>query len=363
MIYGYLRVSSDKQDVDSQKQGVVELAKQKKIVINDWIIDDGVSGTKDPNKRNLGGLLHKVQEGDTIICAELSRLGRKLFMVMTILQELMKRKCKLFTVKDRYELGDNIQSAVLAFAFGLSAQIERDMIAMRTKEGLALKRSQGVLLGRGIGVKNSVSRYTEEQKDRIMQLYQDGKSCSAIAKTITKETGRNTARASIAYYLCLWGVYKGIRRGFNLTLLDDTVVFVRANRNKNTEYVGASYCTVQNAFQSGRQMLGVKKIEEVFDDPSTVDSKQFNNRVRIYTPSNNDNIDRETLISLINENKTLPEIYEIMKNDNVSYSDLYDYINKDIELNPLYRTQGMRRVKKVRYIDEKGEYVVCNGKK
>ena len=148
MIYGYLRVSSDEQDVNSQKQGVETFAKEKGWTIDKYITDEGVSGGKDPDKRNLGPLLKLVQKGDVIICSEISRLGRDLYMVMDILHFCMDRGCIIYTVKDRFTLGDDIQSKVLAFAFGLSAEIERQMIRQRTKEGLRLRVKQGILLGR-----------------------------------------------------------------------------------------------------------------------------------------------------------------------------------------------------------------------
>ena len=117
MIYGYLRVSSDEQDVNNQKQGVVKFAEQHEWKIEAYITDEGISGTKDPSKRALGKLLKKVKKGDIIICSEISRLGRNLLMIMSILQQLMKKGAMLYTVKDNYVLGDNIQSTVLAFAF------------------------------------------------------------------------------------------------------------------------------------------------------------------------------------------------------------------------------------------------------
>ena len=139
MIYGYLRVSTDDQDSENQKVGVSAKATSIGVAIDDWIIDDGISGTKEPEKRLLGKLMKKLKPGDVIITSELSRLGRKLFMIMRILEFCMQHEVKVYTVKDGYELGDNIQSKVLAFAFGIAAEIERDMISQRSKEALARK--------------------------------------------------------------------------------------------------------------------------------------------------------------------------------------------------------------------------------
>lgn len=183
MVYGYLRVSSDEQTVENQKVGVVSFAEAHEWQIDGYIIDDGVSGTKDPSKRQLGRLLNKVKEGDIIICSEISRLGRNLLMIMSILQMLMQKKAMLYTVKDNYILGDNIQSTVLAFAFGLAAQIERDMISMRTKEALARKRAEGVILGRPVGRKTTPSsRKLFPKNNLIRELLANGTSKMKIAK-------------------------------------------------------------------------------------------------------------------------------------------------------------------------------------
>ena len=103
--------------------------------------------------------MKRVQQNDLIICAELSRLGRNLFMIMEILNICMNKECRVWTIKDNYRLGDDIQSKVLAFAFGLSAEIERNLISQRTKEALARKRQEGVVLGRPKGRRNAPNKY------------------------------------------------------------------------------------------------------------------------------------------------------------------------------------------------------------
>ena len=140
MIYGYIRVSSDKQTVENQRFEINNFCERYKLVIDGWI-EETISGTKAYNKRELGKLLKRVQKDDLIICAELSRLGRNLFMIMEILNICMTKECRVWTIKDNYRLGDDIQSKVLAFAFGLSAEIERNLISQRTKEALARKKA------------------------------------------------------------------------------------------------------------------------------------------------------------------------------------------------------------------------------
>lgn len=172
MVYGYIRVSTDHQDCENQKLGIEAKARSLGVQIEKYIQDSGVSGTKEPNKRALGACLRRLQSGDVLICSELSRLGRKMFMIMRILEHCMNIGARVYTVKDGYELGDNIQSKVLAFAFGLSAEIERDLISQRTKEALALRRAQGYKLGRAFGSRNKRHKMDGKYETVIKMLNQ-----------------------------------------------------------------------------------------------------------------------------------------------------------------------------------------------
>ena len=188
MIYGYIRVSTDRQDTENQKLGINEKAKLLGFEIQEWISDDGVSGTKEPDKRLLGKLLKTVKQGDIIISSELSRLGRNLFMVMRILEHCMKSGVKVYTVKDGYELGDNVTSKVLAFAFALAAEIERDMISKRTKEALARKKAEGVHIGRHKGRLSDKVKLTGREEE-IKKLLSKGKSQVYISKKMKVARG------------------------------------------------------------------------------------------------------------------------------------------------------------------------------
>lgn len=193
-VYAYLRVSTGKQDGENQRKGVDDFAKSRGLEITEYIDDEGVSGTKEPEKRELGKLMKKLKPGDVLIAGEISRLGRSLFMVMRILEYCMNNDVKVYTVKDGYELGDNIQSKVLAFAFGLSAEIEREMISRRTKEALAKKRAEGVILGRPKGRKSGCVKLTGKAKDiKVMLDY--GIPRIQIAKRM--KVNRNTLAAFI----------------------------------------------------------------------------------------------------------------------------------------------------------------------
>ena len=190
MVYGYIRVSSDKQTVENQRFEINNFCERQDIRIDGWI-EETISGTKSYNKRELGRLLKRVEKNDLIICAELSRLGRNLFMIMEILNICMTKECRVWTIKDNYRLGEDIQSKVLAFAFGLSAEIERNLISQRTREALARKKTEGVVLGRPKGRKSSLEKYKLFPKTTLIrELLNTGMSQRKIAKIC--KVDRNT---------------------------------------------------------------------------------------------------------------------------------------------------------------------------
>jgi DNA invertase Pin-like site-specific DNA recombinase len=180
MIYGYIRVSTDKQTVENQRFEVVNFCKQKEIIVDKWI-EETISASKELNDRRLGKLIKKMRSGDILICTELSRLGRNLLMIMGILNDCMRKDVRIWTIKDNFRLGDDISSKVLAFAFGLAAEIERNLISQRTKEALARKKAEGVILGRPKGKKSTKKKLSGKDK-QIQEMLEAGISYSAIAR-------------------------------------------------------------------------------------------------------------------------------------------------------------------------------------
>ena len=170
MIYGYIHVSTDKQTTENQRFEILKFASEKKLHIDRWI-EETISATKKLSHRKLGALIERMHEDDILIVTELSRLGRSLLEVMSILHTLMEKDVKVFTTKERYELGNNISSKVLAFAFSLSAEIERSMISSRTKEALARKKSEGKRLDRPRGKLSAVTKLSG--KDDLIREYLD----------------------------------------------------------------------------------------------------------------------------------------------------------------------------------------------
>ena len=180
MTYGYIRVSTDTQTVENQRFEILNFCKRNNLSVDSWI-EETISGTCEVQKRKLGNLLSKIKKDDLIICSELSRLGRNLFMIMSVLNMLMEKGAKIWTIKDGYKLGDDIQSKVLAFAFGLSAEIERNLISQRTREALQRKKSEGIKLGRPAGTTNRHSKLEGAELAISVMLY-SGTSIYTMSK-------------------------------------------------------------------------------------------------------------------------------------------------------------------------------------
>jgi len=180
MIYGYIRVSTDKQTVENQRYEISRFCEKNLLKVSKWI-EEVISGTKKVEERKLGKLIKKMRKDDVLICSELSRLGRNLLMIMSVLNECMNRSIQVWTIKDNYRLGNDISSKVLAFAFGLSSEIERNLISQRTKEALARKRAEGAILGRPKGSKSKKKKLSGKESE-IKELLSKRFSKSAIAR-------------------------------------------------------------------------------------------------------------------------------------------------------------------------------------
>ena len=186
MTYAYIRVSTDKQTVENQRFEINKFLQLSDLKIDFWI-EETISGTVSPKKRNLGKLLEKAQKGDIIVCSELSRLGRNMFMIMSILNILMERGVIIYTVKERYKLGEDLTSKVLAFAFSISAEIERTLISQRTTEALRRKKADGIKLGRPKGKKNSHYKLSGCD-NKIKLMLEEGYPKTLISKQLNVST-------------------------------------------------------------------------------------------------------------------------------------------------------------------------------
>ena len=178
--YAYIRVSTDKQDLENQKFAILQFANNKKLG-NVEFIEEAVSGKVSWKNRKLKDLIMQLQKRDNLIVAELSRLGRSMLEIMELLNLLLQKGINIYVVKGNYELKDDIQSKVLAFAFSLASEIERELISQRTKEALAKRKAEGKKLGRP---KGSYSSKLDEKREYIEELLNKGVSIASIAKIL-----------------------------------------------------------------------------------------------------------------------------------------------------------------------------------
>lgn len=180
MIYGYCRVSTQHQTEENQHFVIENFAKNNSIKIDVWI-EEKISTGKKLSERKLGTLLNKLKPGDILITTEISRLGRSLLEVMGILQHCLEQECQIWTLKENFRLGTDIQSKVLAFAFGLSAELSKQLLQERVRESLARLKANGKKLGRPIGAQSKTLKL-ERNKKRINNLITRGISKNEIAK-------------------------------------------------------------------------------------------------------------------------------------------------------------------------------------
>ena len=177
-IYGYVRVSSDLQNCANQHYEIETFCKKNHLVIDEWV-EEVISSKKILKERKLGKLLSKLKKDDILITTEISRLGRNMLEVMGILQHCLEKECQVWTIKENYRLGVDIQSKLLAVVFSLVAEMERQMISQRTKECLKRLKDEGKHLGRPYGF---TYRKLHKKHNKIKELLDRQVPKAQIAK-------------------------------------------------------------------------------------------------------------------------------------------------------------------------------------
>ena len=180
MIIGYLRVSTGKQHPANQQDEIRRFAESRNLTVDRWVTEIA-SGKEHGKDRKLGALLKRMKQGDTLIVTEISRLSRTLTDIMAIMGQCLNRDINLYTTKEGYSFDNTINSKVLCFAFGLVAEIERNLISMRTREALALRKSNGVILGRRKGSYTKQNLLIENRQE-VIQMFNEGKLVSDVCK-------------------------------------------------------------------------------------------------------------------------------------------------------------------------------------
>lgn len=197
MIYAYLRVSTDKQDCDNQKQGVIRWLDYKGWKCDEWVIEEGVSGAKDYKARMLGKLVNKTQSGDWVIVSELSRLSRSMINTFELIKELSKKGVSVFCIKENMQISDDALGLMILSSFAFAAQVERERISQRTKEALTRAKENGTHLGRPFGAAHKMLEL-ENFKDYIFKCVESGESTVKISSKLNVSQG--TLRSFLKKY-------------------------------------------------------------------------------------------------------------------------------------------------------------------
>ncbi|MGD0660475.1 MAG: recombinase family protein [Syntrophorhabdales bacterium] len=175
---GYLRVSTDGQDLEKNKADILHLANDKRLGHVEWV-EEKVSGKVSWKDRKIKAVLDGMREGDNLIVAELSRLGRSMLDIMEILKIAKDKEVNVFAVKGNWTLNGTIESKIVGMVFAMAAEIERDLLSARTKEALRARKAAGVRLGRPKGPgKSRLDPYRPE----IEALLKNGSTQRYIAR-------------------------------------------------------------------------------------------------------------------------------------------------------------------------------------
>lgn len=191
-ILGYLRTSTEKQEINNQKLEIFEFAKKENLKVDDFI-EIQISSRKTPKDRRVEELIERLSKGDTLIVAELSRIGRSTAEVISIINELVKKQVSIIIVKQNFKINsqnkNDITSKVMITMLSLFAELERDLISQRTKEALKTKKNQGIILGKPKGVIQK--SMFDKDKERIEELLNLGLSVRKIAKHLGTKNYNN----------------------------------------------------------------------------------------------------------------------------------------------------------------------------
>lgn len=187
--YAYIRVSTDKQDANNQRLEILEYARQRGLRVDEFV-EITISSRQTSKERRVDELMEKIRSADTLIVSELSRLGRSTGDVINLVKELAERKIRLIAIKQNIDInGDrDMTSKIMVTIFSLLAELERDMISLRTKEALAAKKRQGITLGKPKGTIQK-SKFDKDRK-KIEELLGYGLSVRKIAEVLNYPTHR-----------------------------------------------------------------------------------------------------------------------------------------------------------------------------
>ena len=201
MTIGYIRVSTERQSVQNQKHKILEYAQHQKIIVDEFI-ELEISSKRSQKERLLETLFLKMKSGDTLICTELSRLGRNMLEILNLIEKFNQHNIKLiFTNQPELSTNQNeALSSLLLAIYGYFAQTEREIISERTKQGLTAARAKGKILGRPKGAKNK-ERVLDPYKEEIKKYLEMSLSQTSILKIINSKLKKTVSLTALRYFI------------------------------------------------------------------------------------------------------------------------------------------------------------------
>lgn len=197
---GYIRVSTDKQDLTKQKHLILDYAQKNRMLVSEFI-EAEISSTKTKLERKIEILFSKLEDGDNLLVAELSRLGRNMLETLNIINDLTEKGIVIHFIRQP-ELSTNSSHTKLLFAiYSYFAETERDFISMRTRQGLAAAKANGVKLGRPKGSVNKNGRILDNHRNQILELLEIKLSIASISKLINKQLSKDLSYNTYANYI------------------------------------------------------------------------------------------------------------------------------------------------------------------
>jgi DNA invertase Pin-like site-specific DNA recombinase len=198
-IIGYIRISTDKQDLDKQRHLLLEYAQKERMVIDEFI-EVEVSSRQDVGERRIDELQSKLQKGDILLVAELSRLGREMLQVLNIINELSVKGVKISFVRQPELSTTGSYGKLLLAIYSYFAEAEREFISMRVKQGLAAAKAKGVKLGRPKGSRNK-KRVLDPHRNEILNYLQKGIDLASVRKLVNPELDQPLSYNSYKYFV------------------------------------------------------------------------------------------------------------------------------------------------------------------
>ena len=198
-IIGYIRVSSGKQDLEKQRHLLLEYAKERQLLIHEFI-DIEISSQRSPHERRIDELFTKLQDGDVLLVAELSRLGRNMLQTLNIINKLSGRGVQIIFVRQPELSTTGPHAKLLLAIYSYFAEAEREYISIRTKQGLAAAKAKGVRLGRPKGSRNR-NRVLDPYKEQILEYLQMGLTLAAVRKITNRQLEKPLSYNSYKYFV------------------------------------------------------------------------------------------------------------------------------------------------------------------